>query len=112
MVIKVDIGGIQNAEMYVNRRLAEEVNFRRYALSKTKTTLVGNEILFYFEPMQYLYEGSKVLVKQFSKEKYASCDKGIRKFAENGIKKDYGFRWQELLVIEQEKYWLVIFEKI
>lgn len=116
MVVKVNIAEIQNVEMYVNRKLAKEVSFRYYALSKTETTPDSNEIRFYFKPIHYPDEGSKVLVKQFSKKKYASCDEGIKKFAENGKKKGYSrtlrdFQWKKLLVIEQENYWLVIFEE-
>ncbi len=109
----VDIVGT-NAERYINQQLKDWVDFRRERLANV--TADRYVIRFYFEPKSRQEANKIVIAKQFSKKKYASCDEGIKKFAENGRKKScintlHEFQWQKRLVIEQENYWLVIFEE-
>lgn len=107
----------RNAERDVNEHIQGLMDFRYDRLSEI--TFEGNEItVFIVFDSWRVGDGyrKRVIAKQFSKKKYASCDDGIRKFAENGKKKGstwiFDFQWQELLRIEQETYWLVIFEEI
>lgn len=107
----VDIAGIQNGELWVNQQLKRRVDFRYNRLSKV--TCDGYVMRFYFEPKSRQEAKKRVICKQFSKKKYASCNEAIKMFGET--KKHQGnfyfFNWRERLRIEQENYWLVIFEE-
>lgn len=109
----VDIANIQNGEKWVNRQLEDWVDLRDNRLSKAICD--GYVIRFYFEPKSRQDATRRVIAKQFSKKKYASCDEGVKKFFETNSKQEGAFfvhNWREVLRIEQERYWLVIYEEI
>lgn len=107
---RVDIVGT-NAERYINQQIKDYIDFRRERLSKV--TCTRYVIRFLLEPNFNWEEAKKIIAKQFSKKKYDSVEEGIKNFSETGKSTAEGleFQWKEKLVIEQEKYWLVIFEE-
>lgn len=106
--LSVDIAGIQHGERWVNQQLENWVDFRDNRL--TEATCDGYVIRFYFEPKSRQEANKRVIAKQFSKKKYASCDEGTKKFSKTDSKQ--WNNWKEVLRIEQERYWLVIYEEI
>lgn len=113
MEVIIDIKGIQNAETYVNRQLSDKVDFKYYGLVKAEKVNDGNAISLSFAPKRFRGETTRIIAKQFSKKNYTSVDIGIANFSENlkCLPESAYFNWKEVLRIEQEKYWLVIFEE-
>lgn len=101
----------ENAELVTNNVIKTIGELERKYFDSAR--FEGNEVVICFKSI----DGNphkRVIAKQFSKKKYASCEEGMKKFSETK-KDDGGFphlNWEEKLRIEQKNYWLVIFEEI
>lgn len=104
----------ENGERHVNECIQGLMDFRYDRISKI---ILENGEIAVFIVFDTWHDGTgyrkddgtgcriRVIAKQFSKKKYASCDEGIKKFPESK-------NWKEICRIEKEKYWLVIFKEI
>lgn len=97
----IDIGGIQNAEKYVNQLFGEMESRKLENVEIDK-----NAITFSFSDEKKPYIRRPGFARQFSKAKYDS--ELVRQLVETFERK---YNWTLKTVIEQKRYWVVIFSK-
>ena len=97
----INISGVQNAEKAIEAIFNEQKG-REFR----KVTVDGNVVTFSFG--EFRKNAKRVMVKQFSRKKYGTIEKGLDKFFENELKKGQNV-WEKRDTIERKNYWIVVF---